>query len=127
MVDANEGVLEDFFATVHEGMGSITKLLLVVLDPVKVTEEGVRTAFEAGITCSEEPAVVTTRGVVVGIDTIAPVEGGSGIKPLRLAKISATFLRSACVGLAVPLICSVTVELRACFNALLEAPAAALP
>ena len=127
VVDANDGVLGDFFATVVlEGMGSITKLLLVVVDPVKDTEEGVRPAFEAGITCNEEPAVVTTRGTVVGVDIIAP-EGGSGIKPLKLAKISATFLRSACVGLAVPLICSVTVELRACFNALLEAPAATLP
>ena len=123
-VAAGDGVARgDFLAIIaDEVIGSIIKLLL---DPVEVTEEGVRTAFEAGITSNVEPALVAT--LMVGVDIVAPEEGGSGIKPLKLAKISATFLRSACVGLAVPLICPVTVELRACFTALPEATDVVVP
>jgi len=50
-----------------------------------------------------------------------------GINPLKLAKISATFLRSTWVGLDVPLMCPVTVLQKACFNTFPEAIVTGVP
>jgi hypothetical protein len=88
-VDPNEeGTRGDFLAAVVEAMGSITKLL-----PVDTIDVGVCFPFADGITCKDEPTVVTTF-MVGGVEIIDALLGGSGMKPLKLAKISATFLRS---------------------------------
>ena len=77
LLSAEEGVI-----------GSITKLL--VLD---ATDTGVDFPFTDGITCKEGPKVVTTL-TVGGVEIIPGLFFGSGVNPLKLAKISATFLRS---------------------------------
>lgn len=88
-VDNNDGGTRgDFLAIVDEVMGSITKLL-----PLDTTDVVVSFPFEDGITCKDDPAVVTTF-MVGGVEIIAELLGRSGMKPLKLAKISATFLRS---------------------------------
>lgn len=96
-------------------IGSMTKLL-----PLDTAEVGVDFPLDEGITCNEDPIVVTTLSVL-GVVIMAGLFEDWGMKPLRLAKISATFLRSTWVGLAVPLICPVTVPQRACFKTLSEA------
>ena len=75
----------------EEGViGSITKLLL--LDE---TEAGVGLPLEDGITWSEEPKVVTIL-TVGGVEIIPGLFLGSAVNlaSLKLARISATFLRS---------------------------------
>ena len=93
--------LDDFFARTFEAlMGSITKLPFLV---VAAGDEWLP-VVDAGITCNDDDAPVAELGtLIVGVLETTAVMGGSGIKPLRLASISATFLRSTCVGLAVPL------------------------
>ena len=70
-------------------IGSMTRLL--VLGDAEI---GVDFPFVDGITCKEGPKVVTTL-TVGGVEIIPGLLLGSGVKPLKLAKISATFLRSA--------------------------------
>ena len=78
LLSAEEGVI-----------GSMTRLL--VLDE---TEIGVDFPFTDGMTCKDGPNVVTTL-TVGGVEIIPGLLLGSGVNPLKLAKISATFLRSA--------------------------------
>ena len=116
-----EETLVDFSATVVEGTGSIIKGLLL-----DATDVGVWFPFEEGITCNDDPIVVTTF-IVGGVEIIPELLWCSGMKPLKLAKISATFLRSTWVGLAVPLICPVMDPPSACLRTLPEATADTVP
>lgn len=78
LLSAEEGVI-----------GSMTRLLVV-----DETEIGVDFPFTDGMTCKDGPKVVTTL-TVGGVEIIPGLLLGSGVNPLKLAKISATFLRSA--------------------------------
>jgi hypothetical protein len=87
-VDAmDDGKDEDLLIEGDGVIGSMTKLL-----PLDERDVDVVFPFEDGITC-KDPKVVTTF-TVGGVEVMEGLFVGSGIKPLRLAKISATFLRS---------------------------------
>ena len=91
-------------------IASITKLLLLTGAGLGVVDFALD---EEGMTCKEDPRVDTT--LTVGGVELMPglLPGGSGINPLKLANISATFLRSTWVGLDVPLMWP---PARACFK-----------
>ena len=87
-VDAkDDGIVEGLLSDVDGLIASMTKLL-----PLDERDVGVLFPFEDGITC-KDPNVVTTF-TVGGVEIMEGLFVGSGINPLRLARISATFRRS---------------------------------